>query len=45
MEINREVPTDLNDLCMRLLRRDPKDRPTGRDILLTMLTWLVFFST
>jgi eukaryotic-like serine/threonine-protein kinase len=32
-EINREVPTDLNDLCMRLLRRDPESRPAGRDIL------------
>lgn len=33
IEISREVPQDLNDLCMRLLRRDPETRPTGREVL------------
>src|SRR5436190_4389581 len=32
-EINPTVPRDLNELCMRLLRRDPGTRPSGRDIL------------
>ena len=32
-EINYEAPPDLNDLCMRLLRRDPAKRPAGREIL------------
>src|ERR1700738_548021 len=32
-EINREVPRDLNDLCVKLLRRDAEDRPTGREVL------------
>ncbi|MDX6444856.1 MAG: eukaryotic-like serine/threonine-protein kinase [Blastocatellia bacterium] len=32
-EINREVPRDLNDLCVKLLRRDVEDRPTGREVL------------
>ena len=32
-EINREVPRDLNDLCIRLLRRDAESRPTGREVL------------
>jgi serine/threonine protein kinase/tetratricopeptide (TPR) repeat protein len=32
-EINREVPRDLNDLCIMLLRRDAEARPTGREVL------------
>jgi serine/threonine protein kinase/tetratricopeptide (TPR) repeat protein len=32
-EINPNLPRDLNDLCMRLLRRDPDARPSGREIL------------
>src|ERR1700682_1111591 len=28
-----DVPRDLNELCMKLLRRKPEKRPSGRDIL------------
>ncbi len=27
------VPEDLNDLCIRLLRRKPEERPSGREVL------------
>src|SRR5213080_3264576 len=33
IEINYEASRDLNDLCMKLLRRDAETRPTGREIL------------
>jgi eukaryotic-like serine/threonine-protein kinase len=33
VEINPGIPQDLNDLCMKLLRRDPDARPTGREVL------------
>lgn len=32
-EINPEIPRDLNDLCTRLLRRNPETRPGGHEIL------------
>jgi eukaryotic-like serine/threonine-protein kinase len=32
-ELVRNVPTELNDLCVRLLRRKPEERPTGREVL------------
>jgi len=32
-EINPDAPRDLNQLCMKLLRRDPETRPTGREVL------------
>jgi len=32
-ELVRGVPEELNELCVSLLRRKPKDRPTGRDVL------------
>jgi len=35
-ELNRDVSRDLNDLCIRLLRRDAEARPTGREILRTL---------
>ena len=33
IEIIRDVPRDLNELCMRLLCRDPAGRPGGREVL------------
>ena len=32
-EINPRAPQDLSDLCMNLLRRNPKNRPRGRDVV------------
>lgn len=32
-EITSGIPTDLNDLCLRLLRRDPTERPTCAQVL------------
>ncbi|HWN08268.1 MAG TPA: protein kinase [Pyrinomonadaceae bacterium] len=32
-ELIKNIPPDLNDLCVRLLRREPAQRPSGRDIL------------
>src|SRR5437588_659778 len=33
IEIIRDVPRDLNELCMKLLCRDPSGRPGGREVL------------
>ncbi|MCM3905133.1 MAG: protein kinase [Pyrinomonadaceae bacterium] len=33
VDLVRDVPQELNDLCVRLLRRKPEDRPTGREVL------------
>src|SRR2546427_3272984 len=33
IELAPEVPKDLNDLCVRLLRRKPDERPSGRRVL------------
>jgi tetratricopeptide (TPR) repeat protein len=30
------IPTDLDDLCMELLRTSPAERPSGRDVLLRL---------
>lgn len=32
-ELVKEVPQDLNDLCIALLSRKPEERPSGREIL------------
>jgi len=33
IELNPSVPRDLNDLCMKLLRRSAKSRPSGPEVL------------
>jgi len=33
IDIQPDVASDLNDLCVRLLRRDPNARPSGREVL------------
>jgi serine/threonine protein kinase/tetratricopeptide (TPR) repeat protein len=33
VELIKNVPGDLNDLCVRLLKRNPDERPVGREIL------------
>src|SRR6266568_4053855 len=33
IEIIHDVPHDLNELCMKLLCRDPEGRPAGREVL------------
>jgi len=33
IEINPDIPKDLNELCMKLLRRNPNNRPTGREVI------------
>jgi len=32
-KIVADLPPELNDLCMRLLQRDPRHRPSGREVL------------
>src|SRR6185436_4933245 len=32
-ELVADVPPELNDLCVRLLRRKPEERPSGREVL------------
>ncbi len=32
-ELVADTPPELNDLCVRLLRRKPEERPTGREVL------------
>jgi serine/threonine protein kinase len=32
-ELVKNVPPELNDLCIRLLRRKPEERPGGREVL------------
>lgn len=32
-ELVRNIPPELNDLCVRLLRRNPEERPSGREVL------------
>lgn len=33
IEVAPGIPKDLNELCMQLLERDPRKRPTGREVL------------
>jgi serine/threonine protein kinase/tetratricopeptide (TPR) repeat protein len=32
-ELVRNISPELNDLCVRLLQRDPEERPSGREVL------------
>src|SRR6266542_6005914 len=32
-DLVKDIPPELNDLCIRLLRRKPEERPSGREIL------------
>jgi serine/threonine protein kinase/tetratricopeptide (TPR) repeat protein len=32
-DLVKDLPPELNDLCIRLLRRKPEERPSGREIL------------
>jgi eukaryotic-like serine/threonine-protein kinase len=33
VDLVKDIPPELNDLCIRLLRRKPEERPSGREIL------------
>jgi tetratricopeptide (TPR) repeat protein len=35
-EFEPEIPPELNDLCMKLLCRDPNQRPSGREVMRTL---------
>lgn len=37
-QTNRDVPPDLDDLCLSLLSRDPQARPTARQVLRRLAT-------
>jgi serine/threonine protein kinase/tetratricopeptide (TPR) repeat protein len=32
-DLVKDIPPELNDLCIRLLRRKPEERPSGREVL------------
>lgn len=36
--LSEHIPTDLEELCMRMLSRDPVQRPLGRDLLRALRT-------